>query len=180
MTLLEMKKKVLALIEEIDDTQASLTNDPDIETKLPYVINQIVFELARFKKIPEYVEQEVEENTIFDLKELENFYQLMTIKGVNYEVVADTLIRFLESGTAEISYYKNPQRINEKTPDTYEFELSDDVLEIAPYGIAGDLLKSDVSTGYGVIYANRYKEMLQMLDPRYQLGVVEIVDSISL
>lgn len=180
MTLLEMKKKVLALIEEIDDTQESLTEDPDIEAKLPYVINQIVFELARLKKIPEYVEEEVEANTIFDLTKLESFYQLMTIKGVNYEVVADTLIRFVESGTAEISYYKNPQRIDENTPDSYEFELSDDVLEIAPYGIAGDLLKSDVSTNYGVIYSNRYKEMLQMLDPRYQLGVVEIVNSISL
>lgn len=180
MKLLEMKKKVLALIEEIDDTQENLTNDPDIEAKLPFVINQIIFELARFKKIPEYVEEEVTENITFDLKDLDNFYQLITIKGVNYEVVTDTLVRFLESGTAEISYYRNPLRIDDKTPDTYEFELSDDVLEIAPYGIAGDLLKSDVSTNYGVIYSNRYKELLQMLDPRYQLGVVEIVDSISL
>lgn len=180
MKLLEMKKKVLSLIEEIDDTQASLTEDPDIEAKLPYVINQIIFELARFKKIPEYVEEEVEENTSFDLKDLDSFYQLLTIKGVEYEVLTDTLVRFLESGTAQISYYKNPQRIDEKTPDTYEFELSDDVLEVAVYGIAGDLLKSDVSTNYGVIYSNRYKEMLQTLDPRYQLGSVEIVDSIAL
>ena len=180
MKLLEMKKKVLSLIEEIDDTQESLTNDPDIEAKLPYVINQIIFELARLKKIPEYVEEEVTENTVFDLKDLDNFYQLLTIKGIDYEVVADTLIRFLETGTAQISYYRNPNRIDEKTLDTYEFELSDDVLEIAPYGIAGDLLKSDVSTSYGVIYSNRYKELIQALDPRYQLGVVEIVDSIDL
>jgi hypothetical protein len=90
------------------------------------------------------------------------------------------MIRFLETGTAQISYYRYPQRIDDKTPDTYEFELSDDVLEVAPYGIAGDLLKSDVSTNYGVIYSNRYKELLQTLDPRFQLGVVEIVDSISI
>lgn len=180
MKLLEMKKKVLSLIEEIDDTQANLTNDPDIEAKLPYVINQIIFELSRFKKIPEYIEQEVTEGELFDLKELDSFYQLLAIKGIDYEVVADTFVRFLEEGTAQISYYRSPQRIDEKTPDTYEFELSDDVLEIAPYGIAGDLLKSDVSTNYGVIYSNRYKELLQTLDPRYQLGVVEIVDSISL
>lgn len=180
MKLLEMKKKVLSLIEEIDDTQANLTNDPDIEAKLPYVINQIIFELSRFKKIPEYIEQEVTEGELFDLKELDSFYQLLAIKGIDYEVVADTFVRFLEEGTAQISYYRSPQRIDDKTPDTYEFELSDDVLEIAPYGIAGDLLKSDVSTNYGVIYSNRYKELLQTLDPRYQLGVVEIVDSISL
>lgn len=180
MKLLEMKKKVLSLIEEIDDTQANLTNDPDIEAKLPYVINQIIFELARFKKIPEYLEQEVEEGELVDLKELDSFYQLLAIKNIDYEVVTDTMIRFLETGTAQISYYRYPQRIDDKTPDTYEFELSDDVLEVAPYGIAGDLLKSDVSTNYGVIYSNRYKELLQTLDPRFQLGVVEIVDSISI
>ena len=180
MKLLEMRKKVLALIEEIDDKQSSLTSEPDIEAKLPYVINQIIFELARFKKIPEYIEEEVVENTNYDLKDLDSFYQLLAIKGVNYEVLTDTLVRFLESGTAEISYYRYPQRIDEKTPDTYEFELSDDVLEIAVYGIAGDLLKSDVSTNYGVIYSNRYKELLQTLDSRYQLGAIEIVDSVSL
>ena len=180
MKLIDMRKKVLALIEEIDDTQESLTSDPDIEAKLPYVINQIVFELSRFKKIPEYIEQEVTEGELVDLKELDSFYQLLTIKNVNYEVVTDTMVRFLETGTAQISYYRYPQRIDENTPDTYEFELSDDVLEVGVYGIAGDLLKSDVSTSYGVIYSNRYKEMLQSLDPRYQLGVVEIVDSISL
>ena len=49
---------------------------------------------------------------------------------------------------------------------TFEFELDDDVLEIMPYGIAADLLKSDVSSSYGQIYANRYRELLQGLDPR--------------
>ena len=52
------------------------------------------------------------------------------------------------------------------TEDTYTFELSRDALEILPYGVAGDLLKSDVSSNYGTIYSNRYKELLQSLDPR--------------
>ncbi|MBQ4263139.1 MAG: hypothetical protein IJB83_02705 [Bacilli bacterium] len=180
MKLLEMKKKVLALIEEIDDTQTSLTNDPDIEAKLPYVINQIIFELARFKKIPEYVEQEVKEGTTFDLKDLDNFYQLQIVRGIKYDFLTETLIRFLENGTAEISYYKYPQRIDINTPDTYEFDLSEDALEIAVYGIAADLLKSDISNNNGIIYANRYKELMQTLDPRYQLGVIEITDGIEL
>jgi hypothetical protein len=38
-----------------------------------------------------------------------------------------------------------------------------------PYGIAADLLKSDVSTEYGAIYATRFETMLQRLDPRYHL-----------
>jgi hypothetical protein len=43
-----------------------------------------------------------------------------------------------------------------------------------PYGVAADLLKSDVSAEYGAIYATRYKEMLQMLDPRYQMNSITI------
>ena len=39
-----------------------------------------------------------------------------------------------------------------------------------PYGVAADLLKSDVSNQYGQIYANRYTELKQSLDPRYNTG----------
>ena len=38
-----------------------------------------------------------------------------------------------------------------------------------PYGIAADLLKSDVSAEYGNIYAVRYENMKQLLDPRYNM-----------
>ena len=43
-----------------------------------------------------------------------------------------------------------------------------------PYGVAGDLLKSDVSNQYGQIYANRYAELKSQLDPRYSLGSIYI------
>ena len=36
-----------------------------------------------------------------------------------------------------------------------------------PYGIAGDLLKSDISANYGQVYSNRYEQLKQQLDPRY-------------
>ena len=52
MTLSEMKKKTLALIEELDPDSEYLTEDPDIAAKLNYVTNQIMYEVARIKKIP--------------------------------------------------------------------------------------------------------------------------------
>ena len=52
--------------------------------------------------------------------------------------------------------------------------MSEDVLEIMPYGIAADLLKSDVSSEYGSVYATRYESLKQMLDPRYQMTSVYI------
>ena len=178
MTLGEIKKKVLSLIEEIDTAQASLTGDPDIEAKLPHVINQIQFELARMKKINAMTTRVVEKNETLDLTTLEKFYQLNVIRGIDFDSV-EQFITFLETGVADIYYYKYPTTIDDKTEDTFEFELSDDALEILPYGVAADVLKSDVSNGYGQIYAQRYKEMLQTLDPRYNIGSISFEGGIE-
>ena len=55
-----------------------------------------------------------------------------------------------------------------------------DALEIAPYGIAADLLKSDVSNQYGAIYERRYREMIQTLDSRYSMGSIEFDGGINI
>ena len=170
MTYLEMKKKVLSLIEEITDVKAATTGDNDINTKLPYVTNQIMYELARIKKIPAYYEKKVTTNEVMTFTDMEGLtsntiYQIDIISGVDADLRGKR-ITFLEDGLAKIYYFKYPTRIDEKTTNTYEFELDEDVLEIMPYGIAADLLKSDVSSQYGQVYTNRYEALKQGLDPR--------------
>lgn len=176
----EMKKKTLALIEELNPNNPLLTDDPDIAAKYNYVANQIMFELARQKKFPKYVEMGVNKG---DLVTFENIgdavgyevFQLGNVGGVRYEPKANgTVLKILETGTAEIDCFVYPERITDKTKGSYVFELSADVLEIMPYGIAADLLKSDVSAEYGNIYAARYESMMSRLDPRYQMTSVYI------
>lgn len=181
MTLLEMKKKVLALIEELNPNSELLTDDPDISTKFNEVTNQIMFELVRMKKLPKYVEIEVSEGDLVEFADIEKacgyeIYQISVVGGVSYAPKANgTVFKILESGTAEIECYVYPERITETTKDkAYEFELPADVLEIMPYGIAADLLKSDVSSEYGSVYATRYETMLQRLDPRYQMNNIYV------
>jgi hypothetical protein len=186
MTLLEMKKKVLGLIEELNPNSAMLTDDPDIATKHNEVINQVMFEMARIKKIPTYVELDVKVGDKVTFEDIEKecgyeIYQLGTICGVKYAPKANgTVLKILENGTAEIDCYVYPERITAKTKDkAYEFELTNDVLEIMPYGVAADLLKSDVSAEYGAIYAQRYETLKQMLDPRYQMTTVYIEGGVN-
>lgn len=187
MTLLEMKKKVLGLIEELNPDSELLTDDPDIATKINDVINQIMFELARIKKIPKYVEIDVSEGDIIEFADIEKecgyeIYQVSLVGGVGFVPKANgTIFKILEDGTAEIDCFVYPERITEKTKDkAYEFELSSDALEIMPYGIAGDLLKSDISTEYGSIYSTRYETMLQRLDPRYQSNFITFEGGVSI
>lgn len=186
MTLGEMKKKVLGLIEELNPLSEFLTDDPDIQAKINEVINQIMFELARFKKMPKYVEIPVKEGEVIDFADIEKacgyeVYQIDIICGVRYVPKANgTVLKMLETGTAEIDCFVYPERITEKTKDkAYEFELSNDVLELMPYGIAGDLLKSDVSTDYGSVYSARYNEMLTRLDHRYSMPTCYIEGGLS-
>ena len=181
MNLKDMKIKVLGMIEELNPDSELLTDDPDISAKINEVTNQIMFELARMKKIPKYVEMEVNEGDTIEFADIEKacgyeIYQVSLVGGVQTTPKANgTIFKIMESGTAEIDVFVYPERITEKTRDKgYEFELSTDALEIMPYGIAGDLLKSDVSAEYGNIYSTRYESMLQRLDPRYQMTSVFI------
>ncbi len=187
MTLVEMKKKVLELIEELNPESEALTDDPDISAKLISVINQIMFELARIKKIPRYIDEvEAEEGDRIDFDKLEMLcgnpvFQLIKVNGVDHELKAEgTVIKFLESGVAEIEVYVYPTYITEENEDTYVFELSPDVLEIMPYGVAADVLKSDESTEYGKIYSARYESMLQRLEMRYTSGIVTVKGGFSI
>lgn len=180
MTLTEMDKKVLSLIEEINPDSEYLTDDPDIQAKKRHVTNQILFELIRTKKIPKYVEIEVKKGDIIEFADIEKecgyeVYQLALVGGVNVAYKANgTVIKVLEDGIAEIDCYVFPERITDTTKGTYEFEVSSDILEVMPYGIAADLLKSDVSAEYGNIYAARYESLKQLLDPRYQMNSIYI------
>lgn len=177
MTLLEMKKKVLSLIEELNAESEYLTDDPDIGAKINYVINQKLFEMSRMKKLPKYLELEVAAGELIDFERIENrsgyaVYQLQAVRGVPIEMKADgTIIKTKQAGTLEIEFYAYPERIDADTDDEgYEFENSEDALEVLPYGVAGDLLKSDESAGYGRIYSEEFEKLKSELDPRYCLG----------
>lgn len=178
MTLLEMKKKTLQLIEEITDSP-DLTNDVDIRAKLNGVINQVQFELARMKKIPAMQKMEINDTDVIDMNTLDNFYQLRLLRFEGAYEIVENLAVFNGNGEATFYYYKYPEAITDETPDDYEFELSQDALEIMPYGVASDLLKSDVSTEYGAIYSQRYETMLQRLDPRLNMGSITIEGGVN-
>ena len=186
MTLEEMNAKVLVLIEEAKNGASYDTEDPDIKAKLHDVTNQVMFELCRMKKIPKYVEIPVTAGQFILFADIEKacgyeVYQVGLVAGVdNTPKASGTVWKIHEDGTAEIDVFIYPERITAQTqPKAYEFELSPDCLEIMPYGIAADLLKSDISTEYGSIYAARYESMLQRLDPRYHTGSIYIEGGID-
>ena len=175
MTLREMKDRVLSLIEEINPESEYLTDDPDIQEKINYVIDMKQHELARVKRLAASEKVSVSEGQQLDLyDEFDDFYKLKNITGVTYTLF-ENLVTFESEGEALINYYRYPKLINKETDmDKYKMELSRDVLEIMPYGVAADLLKSDVSAQYGRVYEQAYQNALQMLDINTSEGIYEI------
>lgn len=186
MTLLEMKKKILSLIEELNPDNEHLTDDPDIQMKINEVINGVLLELSRYKKISKYAEIPVKKGDVLTFTDLESvvgneIYKIELVTGVPFSLRANgTVIKVDGDGTAEIDCSVYPERITEKTKDNaYEFELSPDVLEIMPYGVAGNLLKSDVSAQYGTVYTNEYEKQKQMLDISYAASMIHFNGGIN-
>ncbi len=187
MTLKDAKIKVYALIEELDLEEKNLTADPDISAKANEIFNQKMFELCRIKKLPKYVELDVKKGDVIQFADIEKecgyeIYQVCSLSGVLHIPKANgTVFKILEDGIAEIDCFVYPERITSTTKDeAYEFELPPDVLEIMPYGVAADLLMSDVSANYGAVYLKQYETMLQRLDPRYQTSSIKVTGGIKI
>lgn len=184
-TLEEIKKKTLGLIEELNPDSEYLTDDPDISTKFNDVANQKLFELARYKRIARYVEKPVSKGDLVTFDDIGALcgrvvYQLGIVRGAHHELKADgTIIKALEDGVLEIDCFVFPLRITSETTNDYEFELALDAVEIMPYGIAADLLKSDVSAEYGSVYATEYEKLFSRLDPRNHMTSIYIEGGVS-
>lgn len=177
MTLEQMKIKVLGMIEELNEESVYLTDDPDISLKINEVINQIQNELSRIKKIPtKYVYDTTVDGLTLSTSEIPSFYQLIKIPNVPCEIIGNE-VTFEEDGEYTIYYYKYPTRITSDNEDEFIFEITEDLLEIMPYGVAGDLLKSDISANYGKVYSDRYNELKQSIDPRTSEGFVYIEEN---
>ena len=129
MTLKEFKEAVLQFIEEYDSTESKLTKDIDISSKINAVINNVMFEVCRYKRIEAREILDVEEDEEKEISDIDNnCYQIKKIIGVRFEQEGN-FITFKETGEAKVYYYKYPKAINDSTDDTkYKFEL---------YGVPG-------------------------------------------
>ncbi len=179
MTLEDFKLKVYSLIEEYNEDADDLTDDQDLAAKFNSVTNQVMNEISRFKKIPAYTTLDIvfedgQDEYQIAMNDIDsNIYQIDVIKNVESIVIGKQVI-FNEEGTAKIYYFKYPEQIDADTEDDHEFELDTDALECMAYGVASDLLKADVSTNYGKLYAERYEQLLQRLDSRNAMGGIYI------
>lgn len=173
MTLQEVLKKVLTLIEEYDKkNETNFTNDPDIENKIRECIDNIQVELSTIKRIKTVEEFDTTATNEMDIPE--DLYKIDKVKECNFEVLGNTIIFDSNyKGIVHIYYDKYPQKINADTPLTRKLEISRDAVECLIFGVASDILKADVSANYSV-YEYKYQELKQKLNNQITNGIIWI------
>ena len=192
MKLKELKINTFSLIEEYYPELKGLAEDEDVLNKIDGVINNVSMDIMRFKKIPANKTINIKKGTkTINFEELvgKDFYQLNNIIGLDeYETIDDVTISIDENFEGEITiyYYKLPkmveilfsgteeeiEELKAKQDNEFEFDLPLDVLHIMPYGIAADLLKMDMISGYGRYFYERYMELKNSINPKRTSGII--------
>lgn len=195
MTAKEMKIKTFSLIEEYYPEHKELADDQDVKYKVNGVINSIMLDLMKYRKIPaKYSFEITKDKNVLKLNSIPDFYQLDTIEDIEYKIMGNLEIIFnIEDielpKTAEIYYYKYPKtmQLTFESEDAsalydeeFEFEQELDILEIMPYGIAADLLKMDMISNYGRYFDEKYRELKQTIDSRKTKGIAIIVGGVDI
>lgn len=195
MTAKEMKVKTFSLIEEYYPEHKELADDQDVKYKINGVINSIMLDLMKYRKIPaKYSFEITEDKNVLKLNSIPDFYQLDTIENIEYKIMGNLEIIFnIEDielpKKIEIYYYKYPKttQLTFKSEDEsalydeeFEFEQELDILEIMPYGIAADLLKMDMISNYGRYFDEKYRELKQTIDSRKTKGTAIIVGGVDI
>ena len=149
-------------------------------------------DLMKYRKINAKFTKEITSITSKEIvvnEDVENCYQIKNIiltPESNYTMPDENTILLDDDyeGTIDIYYYKLPTEVelNPEEPaegedsydETYEFELDPVLLEIMPYGIAADLLKMDMISGYGRYFREEYESRKNSIDTRRTSGMIYI------
>ena len=163
MTLDEIKKQILTLIEEYDaKNQTDFTNDPDINNKINHSIDNIQVELAQIKRIKTKVEFDTTKTNV--MEKPDDLFKIDKVKECDFEVLGNDIVFDNNyKGIVSVYYDKYQKKINEDTDGEEELELSRDALEALVYGVASAILKADISSNYSV-YEYKYQELKQQLN----------------
>lgn len=106
--------------------------------------------------------------SVYDLSEIitdyENIYDLESPNNVVWKQITKNLLKIENWGEGKIIIYYEVKRqyVDDKTEDTYKFDIEDEFVKIIPLYIAGELYKDDDLT-IATVYMNEFNTMMNIL-----------------
>jgi len=163
MTLAEAKRKVLMILDEYS-SGGTITTDQDIMNKM-----NDLFDMAQ--KDANNVKPMIKATTLSlngsfvnlpgNFKEQYRIWKDGTL-GHTYPVIGGKMYS-ADKGNIVLEYFAVPDTIDMNTPDTYEFEVAEDVANCLPFYVAAQQLITDLVVDYGAIW-NMYLYHKSALD----------------
>lgn len=168
MTLGEGKRRVLMLLDEYS-TGGEVSTDADIELKMADFFDMAQKDLANYKRIirSASLTRAGDSGSLIawllpaDLSQVFRVWQGGVCSG-GWAVVGDRLIT-RRTDDVTLEYFALPASLGPDTPDSYEFELSEDAAACLPFFVAAQQLLPDLVVDCGAFY-NTYLQMRSALD----------------
>lgn len=186
MTVLDVKKQFLALIDEYAPDTTAWTEDEDADMKFKSLLGLAYQSMADM--VPIVKTKEIEHTylntdgyTEYTLPNMQQLKRIITLDKNNnritgdYYFVGDRKIYLKNNLDAKyiIEYQANPTMINDEIDDDFELEIASKAQGKLAYKIADDYLKTDPSANYSA-FANEYQRQMQNFDTRTKGILVEI------
>ncbi len=124
-------------------------------------------------------EQVVEQaqDGVLVLTELDaRFYRLQKVEGGTFEKLSATKIR-LPKGRYRIVYDRYPTAIDETTPDSHRFEISEFAQTALPYYVAAQITASEHDLRYHQLYADEFAAILENVAEARRNGCLHVVST---
>ena len=170
MTLGDAKRRVLMLLDEYS-SGGTVTEDSYIMNKLADFFDIAQKEISGYQKIikeKEYTLTPGEGDFVYyDLPE--NFVKTFRVwkSGkviAGYPIISNKLaVPGDEYGRIILEYFARPQTITPETPDSYEFEVSEEAANCLPFYVAAQQLMADLVVDYSAFWS-MYLNMRAALD----------------
>lgn len=175
----EIKKHILALIEEYSENNLYISDDDDINKKIiplinlniPFLASQTVLKKKKRFEIEQDTEADENDYTGYSLGS--SFQSLLAVRVISGENLDYYLLNkklyiknnFTGIVEAEFSIVENDLTdIDVEDLDDTELDLRLDVITALCYLVAGDILKTDVSVDY-TAFEEKATRILQTIDP---------------
>lgn len=186
MTLLEIKKMFLSLIDEYSPENADFTEDEDANEKFKTLVSPAYQEMADRKpilKTKNLNHTYIGEDKYIEYK-LPKYKQLRRIVALdeNNKIIPGDFYFVGERGiyingnsnaTYIAEYTAEPTVITDDTDLEFELEIDQDAQMFLPYLVANDYLKTDPSANY-TAFSNEFQRKLQNFDSRKKGIMVKI------
>lgn len=168
MTILTVKEKVMAWLDEIDSSRL-LANINDYINKMGTIIDsvqkEIAFLVCPIKKTATVTAENGELILPADLYEITKIFNAETGQNLPVQYKSNRIITGVPEGDYTVRYNAIPKEVTKDTADDYELEIDEEGCEALIYGVCALICINDEPDLYA-IYKNNYNVACQNITQR--------------